>query len=40
MLRIKEQIQKNFKPFEFEINNYSLYEIYPANKIATYNCSN
>jgi 2'-5' RNA ligase len=33
IINIKEYLEKNFEPFELEVNSIGLYEIYPANLI-------
>lgn len=33
IINIKEELEKNFEPFNLEVNNIGLYEIYPANLI-------
>lgn len=36
ILKLKTKIEKEFDPFELEINTLELYEIYPANLIKKY----
>ncbi len=40
ILSIKEQILKDFKPFELEVDTFRLYEIYPAKLVKQFNPRN
>lgn len=40
ILRMKDQLAKDFHPFELEITKFGLFEIYPAKKVLEMNSTN
>jgi len=39
ILKMKDQLEKDFSPFEIEITKFGLFEIYPAHKVLEIPCT-